>query len=299
MLLLSLMKDIHNVHIPVLLNDTLSLLAPGKGESYLDLTAGYGGHSGKVLEKLSTTDQMVLVDQDHNAIEVLKSSELKDARLIHSDFVSATQTLLDEKGKFDMILLDLGVSSPQLDNAERGFSFKREAPLDMRMDNRSSLTAAKIVNTYTEKQLVKIFKEYGDEHRAFRFAKAIIKERPFKTTTELGSCIARTAGQKKWTKAHPATKVFQAIRIATNEELTQLDSALPNCLKLLNKGGRLVVISFHSLEDRRAKRFFAENGGKDYEAELTILTRKPILGKNNDVLNPRARSATLRAAVKK
>ena len=286
-------------HIPVLLADTLTLLDPKKDESYLDLTAGYGGHAAKVLDKISNASSMVLVDQDHHAIDALERSPLSSARLIHSDFLSASQMLLKEERAFEMILLDIGVSSPQLDNAERGFSLKQDAPLDMRMDDRQQLTAAKIVNSYTKSQLVKVLQEFGEEHRAHKIAHAIIQNRPIKTTLELSSLVARTAGSKKWTKAHPATKTFQALRIATNQELQQLTDVLPNCLRLLAPGGRLVVISFHSLEDRIVKQFLKEHGGSDYEAELTILTKKPILGNTHDVFNPRARSAMLRAAVKK
>lgn len=199
-----------------------------------------------------------------------------------------------------MILLDLGVSSPQFDKAERGFSFRFEATLDMRMDQSQDLTAAETVNRYSEKDLSRIIRHYGEESptRAHRIARAIVMKRakqPFKTTTELANLIASLS--PRWSKIHPATRTFQALRIETNDELGQIERTLPQLVQLLKPGGRVAVISFHSLEDRLVKDFFKEQLNAGYEADLTVLTKHPIPG-TDDVYNPRARSAKLRAAAK-
>jgi len=266
------------------------------GEKYLDLTAGYGGHAKEVLEVTKNVSGMILVDRDRNAIDSLASFEKAGARLIHSDFVSAAEKLRDENEHFDMILLDLGVSSPQLDNKARGFSFQTEAPLDMRMDESQSLTARDVVNDYSYEDLRHILRSFGEVKRPGLVARAIVDARPLETTKELAQVVKRTTPSKG--KTHPATRTFQAIRIAVNQELGQIESVLPMLPDLLGDDGRLVIISFHSLEDRLVKNFFREEKENGYEARLEILTKKPISGSNNDVHNPRARSAKLRAAVK-
>ncbi len=286
----------HNNHVPVLVDDVLKLLTPKEGESYLDLTAGYGGHASKVLEMTKNVSGMMLVDRDQNAIDSLAYLGKAGAQLIHSDFVGAAAKLTDEKETFDMILLDLGVSSPQLDNKARGFSFQTEAPLDMRMDESQSLTARDVVNDYSYEDLRHILRSFGEVKRPGLVARAIVDARPLETTKELAQVIMRTTPSKG--KIHPATRTFQAIRIAVNQELGQLESVLPMLPDLLRDDGRLVIISFHSLEDRLVKNFLKEEKENGYEARLEILTKKPISGSNNDVHNPRARSAKLRAAVK-
>lgn len=294
-----MVKESHhhnNSHVPVLLEATLQLLAPNLGESYLDLTAGYGGHALKVLSNLGDTSEMTLVDRDENAVVALESSELSSARIIHQDFASAAQTLHDEGKQFDMILIDLGVSSPHLDNAERGFSFQTEAPLDMRMDSRQEVTASKIVNSASKDKLISILKSYGEEPKAKVIAEAIINARPLQTTLELASIVEEVYGRRG--KTHPATRTFQALRIAVNEELRQLEAILNLLPDLLKTGGRAVIISFHSLEDRMVKRAFAEEANKGFEARYKLLTKKPISGATEDVLNRRARSAKLRAVIK-
>lgn len=290
----------HLVHVPVLLAPTLEALAPSAGETYLDLTAGYGGHASAVLERTQNFSGAVLVDRDENAISHLKALKDKGARIIHTDFVSAAQQLVNEGERFDTILVDLGVSSPQLDRAERGFSFTNNGPLDMRMDPSNDTSAADIVNTYSEDKLVKLIMNYGEEHRAFahRIARTIVRNRPLSTTKELADLILNEH-KGRWQRTHPATRTFQALRIATNDELGQVERLLPLLPRLLKPGGRVVIISFHSLEDRLVKQYFKEQSQAGFEAELEIITKKPIDGATDDVHNPRARSAKLRAARKK
>lgn len=286
----------NNSHIPVLLETVLTLLAPNKGETYLDLTAGYGGHASKILEKTGNAASITLVDRDEYAIATLQSLARQGARIIHQDFAAAATDLVQQNEQFDMILIDLGVSSPHLDNAERGFSFQTEAQLDMRMDTRQPLTAAKIVNEYSEESLIRILKEYGEEPKARRIAAAIIAARPLSTTLQLADIVQAQYGRRG--KTHPATRTFQALRIAVNEELLQIKTTLPLIPDLLKPGGRVVIISFHSLEDRLVKQYFTTEAGAGYEARLQVLTKKPISGATDDVLNRRARSAKLRAAIK-
>lgn len=286
------------LHIPVLLDDVLRLLDPKRGETYLDLTAGYGGHARAVLARTENPTGATLVDRDENAIRELSEFTDDGAMVLHNDFLSAATELHEKGAKFDLMLLDIGVSSPQLDRAERGFSFMHDGPLDMRMDQSTGLTAAQLVNRSSEKELAKIIGELGEESpkQAAKIAYAIRINKPFRTTAQLADVIKSTF--PRWSKIHPATRTFQALRMAVNDELTQLSRTLQIIPDLLNPGGRVAVISFHSLEDRIVKRFFAEQNNAGYEAELKILTKKPVDGQMNDVNNPRARSAKLRAAVK-
>lgn len=289
------------LHIPVLLDAVLDLLKPKQGENYLDLTAGYGGHAREVIARIGAGNLATLVDRDEFAISNLRDLEQAGARVIHSDFLTAAENLKAENAKFDMILLDLGVSSPQLDRESRGFSFRMNGDLDMRMDQSQDLTAAQIVNHWPEKTLTKIIHEYGEESpkTAAKIAHQIVitrKKNPFMTTTQLAELVKSVKGG--WGKIHPATQTFQAIRIAVNDELGQLERVLPTLLDLLNLGGRLAIISFHSLEDRIVKNFMKDQDDSGLEAELKILTKHPVAGDINDVNNPRARSAKLRAAVK-
>lgn len=288
------------LHEPVLLEHVIELLAPQKGESYLDLTAGYGGHASRIVERTGAPRQATLVDRDSNAIAELQSFRQAGARLIHDDFAHAAETLAESGEAFDMILVDLGVSSPQLDREERGFSFRLAGPLDMRMDNRQTQTAADMVNRLPRDELARIIHDYGEEstHRSRVIAQAIVQGRPYETTTQLADVILSTH-RGRWQKTHPATRTFQALRIALNDELGQLQRFLITIPKLLNPGGRIAIISFHSLEDRLVKRYLAEQAEAGYEAELALLTKKAIRGATETVHNPRARSAVLRAAVKK
>lgn len=287
-------------HVPVLLDATLETLKPIQGENYLDLTAGYGGHAGRVLVLTENYESSVLVDRDDFAISHLQRFADKGVRLLHTDFVSAARQLVEEGKQFNLVLADLGVSSPQLDRAERGFSFTKHGPLDMRMDARQEVSAETLVNTASKDELIRIITTYGEEPLGFarQVAQAIIDARPLYTTEALADLI-KTTYRGPWKKIHPATRTFQALRIAVNDELRQVEELLPLLPRLLSPGGRVGIISFHSLEDRLVKQYFAEQKNAGYEAELEILTKKPLAGDIYDVHNPRSRSAKLRVAVKK
>ncbi|MFZ1250691.1 MAG: 16S rRNA (cytosine(1402)-N(4))-methyltransferase RsmH [Candidatus Microsaccharimonas sp.] len=287
-------------HVPVLFDAVLQRLAPKVGESYLDLTAGYAGHASAVLELTKNDKESVLVDRDEYAISHLQHLADRGVRLMHTDFVSAATQLALEGKTFDLILIDLGVSSPQLDQGERGFSFSHNGPLDMRMDRSNGITAAELIDTIAVRDLATIIHEYGEEpySQAKNLAEVIVANRPFRDTETLASLIKQHY-RGRMGRIHPATRTFQALRIAVNDELGQIKAVLPLLPKLLKKGGRVGVISFHSLEDRLVKRFFKEQIESGLEAELDILTKKPISGATDDVHNPRSRSAQLRVAVKK
>lgn len=292
-------KNGETSHQPVLAEEALDCLQPRAGESYLDLTAGYGGHAGLVAEKTGSAERFVLVDRDEQAIAVLRE-RIAAARIIHSDYYRACRELASEGQLFNMILADLGVSSPHLDNASRGFSFASSGPLDMRMDQSQGISAADLVNTFSEAELSRILKDYGEEPKARAIARRIIESRPLKTTDELALVVARAYGPwARRSRTNPATRTFQALRIAVNDELNQLEASLPLMEHLLAPGGRLAIISFHSLEDRIVKRYFTENAGDRYDSHLRLLTERPITAGQAEIsLNPRARSAKLRAAVK-
>ena len=288
------------LHIPVLLQSVVELLAPQPGESYLDLTAGYGGHARAIIAKTNAPQKATLVDRDQMALETLNDLKQQGTTLVHKTYADYAEEAKREGKQYNMILVDLGVSSPQLDKAERGFSLKRNGPLDMRMDQQTEKTAGDLVNTMSEAELARCIERYGEEpnRRAKVIARAIVLHRPIRTTHELAEVILKTH-RGAYQKTHPATRTFQALRIALNDELGQLERLLAVLPYLLEKGGRAALISFHSLEDRLVKRFFAEQDAAGYEAQLHLLTKKAIRGETHDVHNPRARSASLRAAVKK
>lgn len=290
----------YELHVPVLLEATVDLLQPKEGESYLDLTAGYGGHADAFMLKTKNLSGATLVDRDENAIAELGRFSSAGAELLHTDFLSAAKTLIANGQTFDVIVVDLGVSSPQLDQSERGFSFMKNGPLDMRMDPSQNVSAATVVNTYSPKQLAEIITKYGEEKPQFakRIATEICKRRPLTTTSELAKLVL-DLHRGKWQKTHPATRTFQALRIEVNQELAQVEALLPLLPRLLHQSGRVGVISFHSLEDRLVKRFFKEQAEAGLEAELQLLNKKPLDGATYDVHNPRSRSAKLRGAVKK
>lgn len=287
------------LHIPVLLESVVEHLAPQLGESYLDLTAGYGGHAKAILALTKAPTKATLVDRDAMAIDALQLFQGAGAELIHDDYAHYAEQAREQGRRFNMILVDLGVSSPQLDKADRGFSLKRDGPLDMRMDRREQATADDLVNHASRDYLAEIIERYGEEprSRAFKIATAIVNARPVHTTLQLANVIRDSRHGPK-TKTHPATRTFQAIRIALNDELGQLERLLKVLPNLLQPGGRVAIISFHSLEDRLVKRFFKEQAEAGYESQLDLLG-KAVFGKLQDVNNPRARSATLRVAVKK
>ena len=283
-------------HTPVLLSEVLKYLDPKPGESYLDMTAGYGGHA-KTVRQYIDDGPMVLVDRDQMAIVYLRQHLAgKHTKLRHESFLQAALALQKNGDTFDMILADLGVSSPHLNIASRGFALLQDGPLDMRMDQRQELRAETIVNNYSTVELEKILREYGEEPKARQIARAIVEARPVQSTTELANIVKKHWGHSK---VHPATRTFQALRIAVNDELGMLKQALPIWVELLAPGGRLAVISFHSLEDRIVKQVFKHYGGLQYDAQLQLLTKRPVVaGRHETVLNPRARSAKLRVAVK-
>ena len=287
------------LHKPVLLSEVLEVLQPKPGESYMDLTAGYAGHASRILDVTQNYKDAVLVDRDEQAIEVLEARfKEKPVRIVKMDFYNAVLQEIECGKAFDMILMDFGVSSPQLDRAERGFSFAKDGPLDMRMDRDQELSADVIVNHYNERHLAEILEEYGEEKPGFAklIARAIVHGRPWKSTAELGEALKRYG---RGGKVHPATRTFQAIRIAVNDELGLIEKTLKVLPKVLKPGGRVAMITFHSLEDRLVKDWLKEESAYGEESELKILTRKPIVAENEEMfINPRARSAKLRAAVK-
>ena len=246
-------------------------------------------------------EKALLVDRDQEAVTNLGEKFGKEAakgpEIRQSDFLTVSHELIAVKRKFDLILADLGVSSPHLNEAARGFSIARNGPLDMRMDQSQNLTAETIVNTYSEADLANILREYGQEPKARQIARNVIAERPLRTTGQLAAIVAKAWPGKS--RNHPATRTFQALRIAVNDELGQLETSLPLWLKMLNPGGRIAVISFHSLEDRIVKQFLLDHAGDTYDSELKLLTKKPVTASINEIVsNPRARSAKLRAAAK-
>lgn len=286
-------------HIPVLLDEVLTYLNPREGEKYLDLTGGYGGHAQAVLTRTKAPKSAVLVDRDPAAVKTLTERFAKNGVDVRqADFLTASNQLAGENKRFNMILADLGVSSPHLNQASRGFSFAADGPLDMRMDTGAELTAEKVVNTYSREELADILKRYGEEPKAHKIASLIVGNRPIKSTKQLANIAA-----KAWpghSKVHPATRTFQALRVAVNDELELLEKSLPIWIdQLLEPGGRIVIISFHSLEDRLVKQAFQEAGGDRYDSTLQILTKSPVSGSKEEIVfNPRARSAKLRAAAK-
>ncbi len=288
------------LHIPVLLDQVVELLAPRPGESYLDLTAGYGGHARAIINQLGEHGTATLVDRDENAIRELEHLKQSGVSVVHDDFGHFAESRVAEGKSYDMVLVDFGVSSPQLDRAERGFSIAHNGPLDMRMDRRQQRSALTIVNRATEADLARLIVDYGEERpsQAARIARAIVRSRPHRTTESLALAILSTHRGKR-SKIHPATRTFQAIRIAVNDELEQIERLLHVLDRLVASGGRVAFISFHSLEDRLVKHYLKEQVSAGYEAQFEPLTPQAIQGKLHDVHNPRARSAILRAAVKK
>jgi 16S rRNA (cytosine1402-N4)-methyltransferase len=287
------------IHIAVMVQEVLEYLRPARGESYLDLTAGMGGHAAAVQLAAGNLGQMTLVDRDPEAVLALKK-RFTGAEILHDDFYRASGKLAEDKRSYDMVLADLGASSLHMDKPERGFSFRSSGPLDMRMDPTQEVTAAHLINHSSTEELEKILRQYGEERQAGNIARAIVASRPLSSTEELAQIIEHTVHRRVGRKKiHPATKTFQALRIAVNDELDQLSGSLPLWGQLLAPGGRLVVISFHSLEDRLVKQYLKEFAGDRYDAELTLLTKKPVSPSNDEIVsNPRARSAKLRACRK-
>jgi 16S rRNA (cytosine1402-N4)-methyltransferase len=238
-----------------------------------------------------------LVDRDQNAINTLEELYGGTVEIRRQDYLTATRELAQQGREFDLILADLGTSSPHLNEGQRGFAIKADGPLDMRMDQSQELSAEAIVNGWSETELTDLLRRYGEEPKAATIARAIIAARPLYRTSELAELVASV--WPGYHRVHPATRTFQALRIAVNDELNQLQQSLPLWFELLKPGGRIAVISFHSLEDRLVKQALQEVAGERYDAELRLLTKRPVSAKPTEVVhNPRARSAKLRAAVK-
>ena len=300
-------------HYSVLLKESIDGLNIKPDGIYVDGTLGYGGHSSQILSKL-TTGHLYSFDQDLDAIEASKerlSKIGKNFTIIHSNFENLKEKLAEHGiTKVDGILFDLGLSSPQIDNKERGFTFMVDAPLDMRMDQTSALDAETIVNTYSIEELTNIFFIYGEEKMSKVIAKKIVSERlnkKIKTTKELVKIIESAVGAKYFNKNHPERQIFQAIRIEVNSELKVLKNVLPDAIDLLNKEGRMSVITFHSLEDRIVKQIFKKDSEVDelvkglpvipeeYQPKLKLINKKPILPSEEELKeNSRSRSAKLR-----
>lgn len=295
-------------HIPVLRDEAIEALQVEPGGRYIDCTVGAGGHAADILEK---GGQLLGIDIDPQAIEVARARLLpygQNAILINEDFENLEQICFN-LGFHPIrgILFDLGMSSLQVNNVSRGFSFQYDAPLNMRFNPSQGLTAATIVNTYPEEELACIIEMYGEEHRSKQIARSIVANRPFSTTRQLATVVSRTVGVRG--RIHPATKTFQAIRIAVNQELDRLKVALNQAVHLLDRGGRLVVISFHSLEDRLVKDFLRRESQDcicppqipvcvcGHHASLKLITKRVITPSPAEVsANPRSRSAKLRVA---
>lgn len=302
-------------HVPALLKETIDLLEVGPGKRYIDATLGGGGHSKEIFQK---GGELLAIDRDPEAIANMESyleacrfggracpapakgggkslpPKLAWANFSDIDKIAETHGFI----RVDGILFDLGVSSRQLETPERGFSFNLGGPLDMRMDPRLSVTAKDLINGLNEGELAELFLKLGEEKFARRYAREITKEKaikPIETSNELAEIILRSSPKgSKSDRIHPATRVFQALRIAVNDELNEIEEALPKAFSLLRKGGRLVVLSFHSLEDGIVKRFIKEG---EERGILRLINKKPIVPTKEEVrLNPRSRSAKLRAA---
>lgn len=301
-------------HVPVLFNEVLDILNPISGGLYLDGTVGAGGHSRGILERSSPDGRLMGFDRDPAALALAGENLTEFSgrfELIQSSYHEFLPYLNNRNWhSVDGILIDLGLSSMQLDKPERGFSFRFEAPLDMRFDPGQSLTAADLVNQLQREELREIISEYGEEKFASRIANAIVSRRPISNTTELASLIQETVPGPR-SRIHPATRTFQALRIAVNRELEVLKEFLPRAVEVLKPGGRLVVIAFHSLEDRIVKEFLRKESKDcicppeipicvcDHQAAVKELTRRPVRPEEDEVeSNPRARSAKLRAAEK-
>lgn len=304
------------MHIPVMLEECLEALAIDPGGIYVDGTLGNGGHAGAMLERLGDGGMLIGFDRDVDAIgrvsEKLKSGNGRRVELVHDNYANMADQL-DRLGveKVDGLLLDLGVSSFQLDLAERGFSFQHDGPIDMRMDQTQGQSAAELVNTASEQELADIIFRYGEERASRRIARAIVEARAkmeIETTAQLAGIVERAKGGRKGKKTHPATQTFQALRMAVNDELAGIEQVLESMVGRVKPGGRIAILTFHSLEDRLVKKFFnrhvpreesLQQGGvrRIYEEPpVKWIWKRPLTAtKQEQTMNPRSRSAKLRA----
>ena len=295
-------------HVPVLLKEAIDFLAIRRGGTYIDATVGLGGHSYEIAKRLGAPGHLIGLDKDPAALDIArgrlvvgrsplvvgKEPEWPQITLLHRSFADLAHD--QRPTAYDGILADLGMSSLQLNDAARGFSFQAEGSLDMRMNPMSEPTAEQVVNQFDERQLADLIYEFGEERRSRRIARAIVRSRPILTTAQLAAVISTAARSMKHERIHPATRTFQALRIFVNRELDDLRKLLQAAPQLLKPGGRLVVISFHSLEDRIVKDAMRE-GAK--LGQYKLLTKKPVTASEEEVdRNPRSRSAKLRAAEK-
>jgi 16S rRNA (cytosine1402-N4)-methyltransferase len=317
---LAILLDMSRVHVPVLAGELIDITSPAPGETAVDCTFGAGGHARLVADRLGRTGTLVCIDRDPAAqrhFDELAAEVACETRFLRMDYADGLALLAEEGLEADIAYLDLGVSSMQVDARERGFSYSYDAPLDMRMDPGQELDARSVVNEWDERQLAQVFRRLGEDPNARRIAREIVRRRraaPIETTGELVEAIEAAlpaAVRRSFGGGHPAKRVFQAVRIAVNGELDSLDRALPLAWSLLREGGRLAAIAFHSLEDRRVKRFLADRArgcvcppdfpvcvcGREPEAEL--LTGRAVAPTPGEVAsNPRAKSGRLRAARK-
>ena len=313
-----MLAEMTRPHVPVLAGEVLELLDPQPGETFVDGTFGAGGHARRIAERLGPDGLLIAIDRDPTAeprFDALSAEVACETRFIREDFATALEALVAEGTRVDGVLLDLGISSMQVDTFERGFSYSYDAPLDMRMDPSQELDAREVVNTWDERRLARVLRELGEERYAGPIARAIGRaraERELTTTHELVEVIKNAIpAPARFAGGHPAKRAFQAIRIAVNGELDQLDRALPSAWALLREGGRFAGISFHSLEDRRVKRFLAERArgcvcppdlpvcACGRTAEAALLSRRSVQPSPEEIAeNPRSGSARLRAARK-
>jgi len=298
-------RELNPRHVPVLLQPAIRILNVRRGGTYVDATLGYAGHASEIARRLGPQGTLIGFDRDPEAM-ALASARLDALReelgaemprvILHDvEFSRAGEKLAGMQ--VDGLLADFGVSSMQFEEARRGFSFQAEGPLDMRMNPREGMTAEQVVNQGGEKELADLIYEFGEERRSRRIARAIVRSRPVTSTAQLARIVAGAAGAMKHERIHPATRTFQALRIYVNSELSEIDALLGMAPELLQPGGRLVVISFHSLEDRRVKDALREGARQGI---WEVLTRKPVTADAEETdRNPRARSAKLRAAERK
>ncbi len=311
-------------HVPVLLKEVIDFLAVRRGGTYIDATVGLGGHSYEIARRLGAPGRLIGFDKDPAALEIARERLVvgRSSLVVGKEPVAARWPLIVSQNdqidwprielrhasfadlangerrttndRVDGLLADLGVSSLQLSDPARGFSFQAEGPLDMRLDPQAELTAEQVVNHLDERELADVIYEFGEERRSRRIARAIVRSRPIRSTAHLAEVISAAARPMKYERIHPATRTFQALRIFVNRELDELRALLSAAPQVLKPGGRLVIISFHSLEDRIVKDAFREGGKR---GELRLLTRKPVTATDEEIdRNPRSRSAKLRAA---
>jgi 16S rRNA (cytosine1402-N4)-methyltransferase len=303
------------IHVPVLAGELVDLLDPAPGEIAVDCTFGGGGHARLIAERIGAAGTLIGIDRDPEAqarFEEMAAEVACHTRFIRAPFAEGLELLRDEGVRADMVYLDLGMSSMQVDTRERGFSYAYDAPLDMRMDPGQEVSAREVVNTWEARELARAFRDFGEERYATQIARSIVRHRPLETTNDLVEAIvAAVPAPARFGGGHPAKRVFQALRIVVNDELAQIDAALPLAWDALRQNGRFAGISFHSLEDRRVKRFLAARAqgcvcppdlpvcvcGHEPEAEL--LTRRAVAPTAGEVAhNPRSASARMRVARK-